>query len=223
MTYKTGFLKLTWTFAVGTSEEIAETGLHVVDPTAIIVNPATELAGYTTSVLTALSTAMGNLMRGDVWHWADYSSLVGLKVAPVGTDGHYTDAPLVHTITGFTGTVTGTTLPQSSVVASLRSASTFGTATHGRMYLPHTRLQLESIEPFASSVQTVEASTEMQTFIQAVNTAVGGANAGDVVSLMSAKGAGTTHPVSRVGVGNVTDTQRRRRNQLAEVYDFAVI
>ena len=57
------------------------------------------------------------------------------------------------------------------------------------------------------------------------NTLAASAVTGGLVRIYSipAAGAPTAKPVTRVGIGRVVDTQRRRRNALTEDYVFATV
>ena len=59
-------------------------------------------------------------------------------------------------------------------------------------------------------------------FLSAVNDITNTGSDPGLISIMSSKGAGTTKGVTTVAVGNVVDTQRRRRNRLTENYGTAV-
>jgi hypothetical protein len=110
-------------------------------------------------------------------------------------------------------------VPQAALVASLLSAGTHGLATKGRMFLPGVYQAVDPSTGRISSTAATNIATAFQTFINGINTA---APVGSVVALCSkgttATPAGVSHPVSHVQIGNVFDTQRRRRNGLTETY-----
>jgi hypothetical protein len=107
--------------------------------------------------------------------------------------------------------------PQLSIVGSLRGALPRGYATHGRMYLPGIVSSIDSDARIPSADATAIAGN-LRDFLLACNNADPDDN---VVMMASKKGAGTKHVVTKVMIGNLYDTQRRRRNQFTEAYTTA--
>lgn len=144
----------------------------------------------------------------------------------IGPDGKYADAANPHTYEVPTderesGTSAAQTWPQVTTAVSLRTQQTRGLATHGRIYTPTAapnggtgRLDQGTAQGIADSLgEMIEAiSQESQLFL-----------AGEMrVVVASDKGSpGPMRIVTRTACGDVNDTQRRRRNQLAEVYQFS--
>jgi hypothetical protein len=158
------------------------------------------------AVQTFLSTSQARLPAGFRY--------IGLKWAPQDVNGRYGDngesveylapAPL-------SGSTTPS-YPQVAVVLSLRTGRARGFASNGRMYFP----TMQSVQSDSGKMTAGTASglaTAGAALIQAIN-AVGLGN----VAVMSAVGAGRIERVTGVRVGRVFDTQRRRRNGLAEEY-----
>jgi len=145
-----------------------------------------------------------------------------IKISQLGTDGKtMLDNTIFSTYaTPISGTkATPIYPPQISLVATLQSSLSRGLAAKGRMYLPGIVAFIDG-GGHISNTDATNIQTNLKTFLDAVNTA---APAGSRVILASA-GRGTAgtgarnEPVTRIRVGNVYDTQRRRRNQLAETY-----
>jgi len=167
----------------------------------------------------AILDAMGGLMSTAQAGWADYSRLTGVKIAAVGTNGlNIVDPKIYEDTTPSTGAST-TTLPQLTIVGTLYSGSSFGTANYGRMYLPHTKFQpvAGTPRPDPSVVSTV--CTNFAGMIELVSNAIN-ADTTDTVQpfIMSNSAPSPSKPVLSVRVGDITDTQRRRRNRLPENY-----
>jgi hypothetical protein len=129
---------------------------------------------------------------------------------------------------------TGPLPPQIALAATLTSDRQRGLASKGRMYLPGIS---ESIEPATGKLATTYVTTlatNFKTFLDAVNTA-GGASGKVVLASAGHKGAppapgepplyagGVTAWVTGCRIGNVFDTQRRRRNDLLEAYQTRVL
>lgn len=110
--------------------------------------------------------------------------------------------------------------PQIALVATLTTARVRGYGSKGRMFLPGINFPIDATGHMAPTEQG-NIRTKLVTFLNGVNTD----NSHDyVVVLNSALSAGIpghpalVEPITGVRVGNVYDTQRRRRNALVEAY-----
>lgn len=218
MAYTGQFLSFNWLFTIEGTDEIATTGLDFAteDPWIAAASALDQLEDTTLEALTDEYITMVN--TSDVW-WADYSLLQGIKVAAIGTDGHYlTDPRIVDLGSGTDGTAAGV-VPQTTMVLSLRSGSSLGTGNYGRMYLPHCGMALVSGGPYAASTGVTGLANAAQTFLQDITAAIN-VDLTAVVRprIMSQAGSGSQKVIERVAVGRVIDTQRRRRNRLTEEY-----
>lgn len=219
MAYDRESLKVTFSFTVAGSDEIAQTGYKISSVTAFDALAA--LAEVDTAFVQARIVEMEDLMDTADLFWGNYSTLASCKVAALNTAGLYmTDAVEADAGAAFAGGNTTTGFAQDSVVLSLRTASTIGQANYGRMYLPHVAPLRTTATPYIASSSVTVIATAARVFCDAQNNAW---NAGDepgAMVIMSSVGAGTTKLVTRVAVGRVVDTQRRRRNKLTENYVF---
>lgn len=180
--------------------------------------------------------AFGDAVR-DAWQtfWttaangisADYI-FTGVKLARLATDGKYDGSDVIQSFptTAVAGGSNGNPLPpQCALVATLVAGSGKGLAGKGRMYLPGVRHVIDGGGKISSG-STQAIATNLAAFFNTLNGSfdIGG----EVVNASrgSAKflGAGARNvPVNGVRVGNVYDTQRRRRNALGEQYSTAVV
>ena len=114
------------------------------------------------------------------------------------------------------GTVEGNGMPQQTLCISLLTGAKRGLASRGRFYPPATVLSLGADGTVGDSAVTRVAQAA-RTLITNLNQWPGTDTplGGQVVVL---GGNGTTRPVTAVSVGNVMDTQRRRRSKLRERY-----
>jgi hypothetical protein len=135
-------------------------------------------------------------------------------------------------ITGVSG---GAPLPpQISVVATLTSDNQRGLASKGRMYLPGVNLPIFPTDPHFSPTEQGNMATALKAFFDGVNdefnlpgrivlaskgNKVQGPGGPDDYSYAN----GITRYVTGLRVGNVYDTQRRRRNALVEGYVSRVV
>lgn len=147
-----------------------------------------------------------------------------VKLARLATDGSTILDDVVHHV--YPAPIIGAGVaapypPQISLVATLLSANPRGLASKGRMYLPGVAAGIDATGHMNSTSQGTIA-TNLQTFFNAVNGAID--LGGDSVILASfgrtapAVGPGVSALVTSLRVGNVYDTQRRRRNALVEAY-----
>lgn len=139
---------------------------------------------------------------------------LGVKWAPQDTAGEY--GPDGEAVEYFLPTpVTGSAsngYPQIACVLSLRTARARGYASNGRMYIPSARAPAPA-DGLITQAQAESIRDSGAAFIANVETSGVG-----VPAVMSTVGAGRTEAITAVRVGRVMDTQRRRRNQLPELY-----
>ena len=145
------------------------------------------------------------------------------KVAHINTNGTTDSSKVVYSYPSGSvvgGVSTETLPPQCSVVVTLLSDRPRGLASKGRMYLPGIASQPTATGKM-SSTTTGNIATRIETFFNGVR-----AHA-DVPDdpILAAKGTGLfpeltaqNDYIETLRVGDVIDTQRRRRNGLAEVY-----
>lgn len=115
--------------------------------------------------------------------------------------------------------------PQVALVATLIGGSGKGLGGKGRMYLPGVNIQIDSTGHLPAGTATPIA-TNLAAFFNAIDASVDAPGHVINVSRGTRKlmGWGARNvKVNGVRVGNVYDTQRRRRNALAESYAAAVV
>jgi hypothetical protein len=193
--------------------------------------------GHEGSDATKIEQAGADLIR-DAWvtffsHMNSYINttykFTQVKTALIDANGFTVDGSQVYsyptgTVSGNTGT--NTLPPQCSLVATLLSDRPRGRASKGRMYLPgiSAGIQSASGKLFATDVDSI--ATNLKTFFDALTGAI------DIPDqlILAAKGVGVTPAltaqndyVETIRVGDVVDTQRRRRNGLVETYTSKVL
>ena len=142
--------------------------------------------------------------------------LLGVKVAPVQVDGFYGDGNDAQ-IALCDAPVPGQSsqdrlLPQASLACTLTTQRTRGRGARGRFYPPPQGFPIGA----NGRIGAGEASGTMAAHVALIG-AINGAGAGPV-SVGSSLGAGSLLPVNGIRLGKVVDTQRRRRNAIAEEY-----
>lgn len=152
---------------------------------------------------------------------------VGVKVQLVGTNGQGDPNSTVFSYYGsaISGNGTGATHhpPQISCVVTLTTAKPRGYGSKGRMYLPGVGLGIGVDGRIDTSLMT-SLLNNLKTFYDAVNDVAPVNGVQPSIVLQSAQTTGVpAHDalmsvITGFKVGNVYDTQRRRRNQLVETY-----
>jgi hypothetical protein len=226
MAYDRQQITVSWLFKDLSSPEVAVTGLNL-SAVGTYIGAVGNLAEIDVAGSTGngLMAEMETLMSNPNLFWGNFSQLYAVKVAAVGTDGHYLTDPKIHEadVTYIGGSTT--TVPQSTVVCSLRSGSGIGSANYGRMYLPHTRLGIVTATSSSNVATTAVVASVFKTFVNNVASLVNGDTTGVDVQpfIMSNQAPKPSKPVVQIGVGTVTDTQRRRRNRIHEDYSYLAI
>jgi len=222
--YSNQFLRLSWLFGVAGSDEIAVTGLNYTT--------APGWTGAEAALAELVAADTGDLLIGDMnslmstaeIQWAGYSQLTGIKIAAIGTDGAYLTEPYIVEDESPSDGSTQQTPPQLSIVISLLSGFTLGAGNRGRMYLPHCHLGMATDSPVSNGATTDAVAAAAADFVNAVTGHLDDDLTAVVFpAIMSQVGAGSAKGVTAVSVGSVTDTQRRRRDQLTEIYSTVTL
>jgi surface antigen len=176
----------------------------------------------------AIATAWKNFFTGVGQNISASWSTDYVKIASMGTDGRSDAQDTVYSnyVTQPTGSGGNLYPPQIALAASFTSAKMRGVGSHGRMYLPGISIGLDTTGHVGGAGLTAVLGA-FKTFINACNAA---SASGDIVILAShgsinkdgTPKIGGSAPINKavtgIKIGNVFDTQRRRRNQLAETY-----
>lgn len=151
----------------------------------------------------------------------------GVKISPMLANGD-TDKDFVVTspyTTAIEGQSSSTGFPaQVSLVATLLAGNGRGLAGKGRMYLPGIAIPLAGTGHLAVG-QNSGVATKLATFFNTIESSFDG---GQVINASHGRAPflGSTavnRYVSHIRVGDVYDTQRRRRNSLVESYATAAL
>lgn len=216
MAYANRIKRLTFSGTCFGGAEIWSTGLFIADPGSDVGTATqTEVDLYAAR----WATFFGLSANG----FSNKYSTTQTKLSVLDTAGHPDPLNTVYNTALITpgGASAPPMPPQISVVASLRATAIHGLATHGRMYLPGNTFAIDSTTGRIPSAAVSTLITAFQTMINGINS---DAPVSEVVSLCS-KGrttptvlAGVSQAVTHVEMGDVYDTQRRRRNGFNETY-----
>lgn len=145
------------------------------------------------------------------------ANLNWLKLAYLDLDGTYlSDPPIQSDFGPVIPPVTTSLPPQVSYVISLRSGNVLGDANYGRMYAPPPSWLVGQNNGVATNAQATGARVAAKVMINGITSRLANQVPGVAPCIMSRKGIGTTKRITKIGVGVVLDTQRRRRTKLAE-------
>lgn len=213
MAYPVPLVRVQYLFDTLTGGEKAQTGY--------MVEPGGSASAFVTAMVQidaeALMTSFANIWNSSDILTADYARLIGLKVAAISTTGTYLSEAKTFSRQGTT--IVGNDAqvpPQATVCVSLSSAESLGRANFGRMYLPYTRLSQAVTQPYGDATKQGTFATTVQTWFASTETTLNLIQAGSRIVIASK--LGVLKDVKAIRVGNLTDTQRRRRRQLVETY-----
>lgn len=166
---------------------------------AVLAPPITEWFRRTTSLIS-------NIAR-----------LTAVKCNEFGPDGRYVDQTQTRVWEapnqGIAGGMSSFAWPQLSLAVSLVTAAQRGRAHRGRFYPP---LPVVTGDPTTGKVMDASTSSvavSAAQLIRDINAAAGGWRV-----VVASHLDGTVRPVTAVEVGDVMDTQRRRRSAFPELY-----
>lgn len=147
-----------------------------------------------------------------------------IKLAVIGTNGEYIVDAHTWEPQDASGGKIGSYIPQVSLVMTLQSDKRVDPGKYGRFYLPTT---VPTVNSTYRPTNTQAKATLTANLLAALNRRVGGGLA-DVrvrpAAVTSASNfSGSYRPFTTVKVGNVFDTQRRRRNKIGEIYEIASV
>ena len=149
------------------------------------------------------------------------------KLAHIGLDGKYAqDSRFSELVPPQAGGSTGGGLTtwapvQTSLCISVRSDETLGRANRGRIYLPPIVYgRAANTVGITDPVRTAVLSA-FHTFLWSVAGEMYTVGGGARLSIMSKIGPGKHKLATKLLLGNIIDTQRRRREQYDETYETA--
>lgn len=222
MTYAHSFIKVTLGFTVVSTDEIAQTSLHFGSTGAYdAVSGLSEI--YSSGHLgTIASDYVTHVAGSSGLKWGVYSRLSSVKAAAIGSSGHYLVDPVILSSAYGAGS-DNLVPPQCSMVATLWSGQTLGRANYGRLYLPHTQGSNTATSPYVNTATCGNIADGVKAWLDLANGYFDGLSHPAALINLSAVGVGLNKAVTQVRIGNVVDTQRRRRNRLKEVYSSAAL
>lgn len=172
--------------------------------------------------LTTLATAWQTYFTTSSSKISGSWKTVGIKASHLNADGT-TDLGATQIYTYGTpiqgGYNSGVNPPQVALVVTLKTAIARGLGANGRMFLPGISQGVQGNGKIIGAAQT-EMADNLQDFFDAANTSW---NTGTIINASKGRTISPTSPpinaeVTSIRLGDVYDTQRRRRNALVETY-----
>lgn len=156
-------------------------------------------------------TGVRNMMSGA-------TTITGCRVEARNLDGTLEALAEGGRATPITGQGTQFHPFQTALVTSLRSTAA-GASGRGRLYWPATGLSLTSTTLRPDSGTVTSAISGVNSYLEAIETALAASFDADPLALsVWSRTNASTAPVVRLLMGDVADTQRRRRDTLVETY-----
>lgn len=177
----------------------SDTGIGVSSWTDLVADVVGDLETFANAVEAFWAT-------GTTWDFA--------RVAEIDATGHYAAVHDGIIPTTWTNPSHPQSLPnQCSCVVTLYTA-TAGRRGRGRFYLPFTT-SLDTGTGKISDSNVATIANAAKTLVDNINNWPG-LDIGDTVMCVASNAGSALHDVTRIGVGNVVDTQRRRRGSEVE-------
>lgn len=224
-TYNEPFMKLTFGGTQAKGQDIWTCGINLSiqnDELIPIVptNAVVAFENYIKDVDADIIDIFTNYISNKDMNIPTGATLDYIKLAVIDTDGQYIVDAHTWEPQEVTGGVKQFYVPQVSIVMTLQSDKRVDPGKYGRFYLPTTAT---NVRGGYRPVNTTEKATLTANLLAALNRRVGGGLA-DVrvrpAAVTSASNfSGSYRPFTTVKVGNVFDTQRRRRNKIGETYE----
>jgi hypothetical protein len=147
--------------------------------------------------------------------------LDSLKISPIGSNGKVILSRTVHSVanTDIHGDASGNLMPmQCSVVGSWRTG-VVGRKGRGRIYLPPMPTSIMGAHGHLDSAWVGDARTNLVTLLEGLGyTPTLGPFAGALRPIVTGAPWTDYGVITEVRVGDLVDTQRRRRRQMVETY-----
>lgn len=224
MAYSQAFLKLTfggfqaggqdiWTCGINMSIQTLE-GAPVTEPQAISAFEA-----YADSNDETLPGLFQDFVSNSNSYIPSAVNLTWVKLAVIGENGQYLADSKTWETTTTNGGRTGAYVPQVSLVVTLASDKRADPGKYQRFYLPTiTPTNSGSYRPTGTGAVAAHAAALLADLSDIVTGNLGTYSIRPAAVTSSPKHTGNYLPITRVRVGDVYDTQRRRRNKIGETY-----
>lgn len=223
-TYREGFIKLTFGGQLAAGQDEWNCGINLTAQNdALIPIGGVDLERafdlYVEEMQDDIVTIFSAYVSDITTKIPSGATLDYVKLALIGTDGKYVKEAAVFEVIGVTGGAGNAYVPQVSLVMTLQSEKFRDPGKYNRFYLPTiapTNTQgYRPANTLAIAERTADLlsvlTREMSPFNNAVRVVPAAVSSSDKIDE-------PYREIKYVKVGNVFDTQRRRRNKIGEIY-----
>lgn len=203
---------------VSADDEIWQIGIRGFAPGGVPVSSSklNDLALYVLRGPTGAGGGMEGIWSATTGKIATTAKLAWCKAANIGGDGRYTAEPGKAQITPLAGGTVAQAPSFCCVALSFTTGKTLGKAVRGRVYPPNYGATRDPGAAVAAGTVTNLKDWAIS-LLQAFDT-TGASDPGVVWNPYVISQSGVSNLITGVRVGNVYDTQRRRKDKVAETY-----
>ena len=223
-TYREGFIKLTFGGQLAGGQDEWNCGINLTAQNdALIPIGGVDLERafdlYVEEMQDDIVTIFSAYVSDIIMGIPSGATLDYVKLALIGTDGKYVKEAAVFEVVGVTGGASNPYIPQVSLVMTLQSEKFRDPGKYNRFYLPTIVPTIAGSYRPATTQGKAERTAdllsvltrEMSPFNNAVRVVPAAVSSSDKIDE-------PYREIKYVKVGNVFDTQRRRRNKIGETY-----
>lgn len=215
MAYPYSFIKLTFGGDLQDTDEVWSCGFHIGRESANTTQSDLENIGSVQ--LDAIRDSIASFVGKNAARIPSKYRLQWIKLAAIGTNGKYLGAPVeIYLTIPQAGTSTAGFVPQNSTVVTLVADKFKDPGKYNRFYIPAATPNTAGSYRLTQT-QAEGLATAANIIIEDINLVLSAEFSGLRVRVVSQK-AGIYRAVTKLRVGDLLDTQRRRRNALREEY-----
>lgn len=228
-TYREGFIKLTFGGQLAAGQDEWNCGINLAaENDALIPIGGVDLERafdlYVEEMKDDIVTIFSSYVSATVMKIPAGATLDYVKLALIGEDGKYVKEAAVFEVVDVTGGASNAYIPQVSLVMTLQSEKFRDPGKYNRFYLPTiVPISNNGYRPTGTDLmaeRTAELlsvlTREMSPFNNAVRVYPAAVSSSDKIEE-------AYREIKYVKVGNVFDTQRRRRNKIGEIYETVIV
>lgn len=217
MAYPHPYLELSWGGETADGNEIWSNTIHLIGDSGAYSDPEAWLL-YQSGNLDDAGAVIEAFIGNSAMRVPNNTKVYWCKLAAIDTTGHYITEPVLEPL-DWGGAVNAPFSPQDAMVVTLVSDVWRGAGRYNRFFLPTAGPAGTNAWAFSTAEQEAFAAAA-SAFVTDLNEAFdsGLPNQGAQVGVVSPTGTGHYNPAISVMVGQIVDTQRRRRNKLNENY-----
>lgn len=224
VTYNEPFIKLTFGGQLAAGQDEWNCGINLsISNDAILPITGTDaleaFEGYGDAINDEVVSDFTNYIEHTNMDIPTGATLDYIKIALIGEDGFYMTGPRIWEVVDVTGNSPRAYIPQVSLVMTLQSDKFRDPGKYSRFYLPTSVPSGNgTYRPQNTSDKANITAALLYTLDKEITTLARTQRVRPAAVTSSDKFEGNYRPIRFVKVGNVYDTQRRRRNKIGETY-----